>query len=96
MNKGWKSYNSGSFLDELITPAGKPRMAARHLVNLLQNLSPKEVANCRSAAELAIRDMGISFTIYSEGKNIDRAWPFDIIPRVIQAKEWNKVQLGLA
>jgi len=96
MNKGWKSYNSGSFFDELITPAGKPRMAARHLVNLLQNLSPKEVANCRSAAELAIRDMGISFTIYSEGKNIDRAWPFDIIPRVIQAKEWNKVQLGLA
>jgi len=40
MNKGWKSYNSGSFFDELITPAGKPRMAARHLVNLLQNLSP--------------------------------------------------------
>jgi hypothetical protein len=40
MNKGWKSYNTGSFFDELITPAGKPRMAARHLVNLLQNLSP--------------------------------------------------------
>ena len=95
MNKSWKLYDSGSFFDELITPKGKPRVAARRLVNLLQNLSPDEVSNCRSAAELAIRDMGISFTIYSEGKNIDRAWPFDIIPRVITAKEWEKVQLGL-
>ncbi len=96
MNKNWKFYDSGSFFDELITPTGKPRVAARRLVNLLQKLSPEEVANCRSAAELAIRDMGISFTIYSEGKNIDRAWPFDIIPRVITAKEWGKVQRGLA
>ncbi|MCL4103887.1 UNVERIFIED_CONTAM: hypothetical protein GTU68_034749 [Idotea baltica] len=39
--------------------------------------------------------MGISFTIYTEGKNIDRAWPFDIIPRVIPAKGWDKVSLGL-
>ncbi|MDX2465122.1 MAG: circularly permuted type 2 ATP-grasp protein [Porticoccus sp.] len=96
MNNGWKFYNSGSFFDELITPKGKPRVAARRLVNLLQNLSPEEVSNCRAAAELAIRDMGISFTIYSEGKNIDRAWPFDIIPRVIPAKEWDKVRIGLA
>tara|TARA_R110001592_G_scaffold363381_1_gene686578 strand:+ start:3582 stop:5030 length:1449 start_codon:yes stop_codon:yes gene_type:complete len=96
MHNSWKFYNSGSFFDELITPKGKPRVAARRLVNLLQNLSPEEVSNYRTAAELAIRDMGISFTIYSEGKNIDRAWPFDIIPRVITAKEWNKVRLGLA
>ena len=96
MHNSWKFYNSGSFFDELIPPKGKPRVAARRLVNLLQNLSPEEVSNYRTAAELAIRDMGISFTIYSEGKNIDRAWPFDIIPRVITAKEWNKVRLGLA
>lgn len=96
MNNSWKFYNSDSFFDELITPKGKPRVAARRLVNLLKSLSPEEVSNCRAAAELAIRDMGISFTIYSEGKNIDRAWPFDIIPRVITAKEWDKVRLGLA
>ncbi len=96
MNKSWNNYDPGSFFDELITPNGKPRVAARPLVNLLKNLSHDELSNYRSAAELAIRDMGISFTIYSEGKNIDRAWPFDIIPRVIKAKEWDKVRLGLA
>jgi uncharacterized circularly permuted ATP-grasp superfamily protein len=96
MNKSWKSYNTGEFFDELITPAGRPRVAARRAVNLLQQLSGEEMSARREAAELAIREMGISFTIYSEGKNIDRAWPFDIIPRVIPAGDWEKVSRGLA
>ncbi len=96
MKISWKSYETGAFFDELITPAGKPRLAARRLANLLQELPPEELATRRAAAELAIREMGISFTIYSEGKNIDRAWPFDIIPRVIAGRDWDLVSQGLA
>jgi uncharacterized circularly permuted ATP-grasp superfamily protein len=96
MNRSWKSYKADAFFDELITPAGRPRMAARRAVNLLQQLSGEEMSARREAAELAIREMGISFTIYSEGENIDRAWPFDIIPRVIPAGDWDKVSRGLA
>ncbi len=96
MNKSWKSYNTGDFFDELVTPKGSPRASARRVVNMLQKLPQEEMADRRSAAELAIREMGISFTIYSEGKNIDRAWPFDIIPRVIPARDWDKVSQGLA
>ena len=33
--------------------------------------------------------------MYSSERNIDRAWPFDIIPRIISAKEWDRVTLGL-
>ena len=47
------------------------------------------------AAALAIKEMGISFTVYTEGENIDRAWPFDMIPRVISAGEWSRVSHGL-
>ncbi len=39
--------------------------------------------------------MGISFTVYNEGNMIDRAWPFDIIPRTIGKKEWQGVEIGL-
>jgi uncharacterized circularly permuted ATP-grasp superfamily protein len=95
MIKIWKSYKSGNFFDELVTPAGKPRVAARRLVNMLQGLPDEELAARRAAAELVIREMGISFTVYSEGGNIDRAWPFDIIPRVIAAREWQRVSRGL-
>ena len=96
MNKSWKSYKTGNFFDELVSPAGKPRVAARRAVNMLQELSGEEMAARRAAAELAIKEMGISFTIYSEGKNIDRAWPFDIIPRVIPGRDWDRVSKGLA
>ena len=99
MNNSWKAYNTakaGEFFDELVTDTGRPRVAARAAVKMLQGLSSREMLARRGAAELAIREMGISFTIYSEGKNIDRAWPFDIIPRIISAREWKKVSHGLA
>lgn len=96
MNKSWDNYRADAFYDELVASSGQPRVAARRVVNLLQSLSEEEMFSRRAAAELAIREMGVSFTIYSEGKNIDRAWPFDIIPRVIPARDWARVSLGLA
>lgn len=95
MNESWKSYQTGNFFDELITPKGQPRAAARGAIRLLQRLPMEEMAARRAAAELAIREMGISFTVYTEGGNIDRAWPFDIIPRVISARQWQAVSDGL-
>ncbi len=49
----------------------------------------------QEASERAIVEMGITFTVYSEGRNIDRAWPFDIIPRTIAAVEWDRIAAGL-
>lgn len=95
MNKTWQGYNSSLFYDELLTSSGNPRAAARGMIKLLQSLPEEEINERRSAAELAIRDMGISFTVYTEGGNIDRNWPFDIIPRAITAKEWSRISLGL-
>jgi uncharacterized circularly permuted ATP-grasp superfamily protein len=40
-------------------------------------------------------EMGITFTVYSDEGNIDRAWPFDIIPRIMEAKEWQRIEQGL-
>lgn len=95
MSGSWKTYDPGAHYDELITTTKKPRTLAKHLVKLMQGLTTEEVTARRAAADLTIREMGVSFTVYSEGHNIDRAWPFDIIPRVISAREWLKVKQGL-
>ncbi|MFT4768453.1 MAG: putative circularly permuted ATP-grasp superfamily protein [Glaciecola sp.] len=95
MDKNWNRYSAAGYYDELITPKGTPRQVARPAVKLLKELPAEDLAARRTAAEVAIREMGISFTVYSEAGNIDRAWPFDLIPRVITAKEWAKVRLGL-
>lgn len=95
MKHCWENYQSQGFFDELITDKGTARPAARKLVNHFCRLDPAEMVSRGNAAELAIREMGISFTIYSQGQNIDRAWPFDIIPRLIKASDWAMVRQGL-
>ena len=91
----WKDYNARGSYDELVTPAGRPRAHARALAAYLGRLGPRQLVIRQHAAERAIVEMGITFTVYSEGQNIDRAWPFDIIPRTISAREWRLVEAGL-
>ena len=95
MTIDWKRYNASPFYDELISSPGHARAAARVLTRHLRCLSDAEINIRKEAAALAIRQMGISFTVYSEGDNIDRDWPYDIIPRVIPAKRWEAIATGL-
>ena len=72
-----------------------PRPAATALWSLLDELGLDEVQARQRATELDILTMGITFTVYSDGENIDRAWPFDVIPRIIPGDEWSEVERGL-
>lgn len=95
MTISWSEYSSSGFYDELISSPGNPRKAARKLVAHLKSLSDDELEVHRSAAEATVREMGVTFTVYTEEGNIDRAWPFDIIPRVIAKKQWDITAAGL-
>jgi uncharacterized circularly permuted ATP-grasp superfamily protein len=91
----WKTYKPGKFYDEIISSPGNPRRVTRALANYLATLSPQELLQRRESATAAIKSMGITFTVYSEAGNIDREWPFDLIPRIITAKEWDVTSQGL-
>jgi uncharacterized circularly permuted ATP-grasp superfamily protein len=92
----WKEYPTQGLYDELMRGGGRPREAARFLCQYLKRLSEDEIQARKAAAELAIRVMGITFTVYSQqGASIDRAWPFDIIPRIIAKSEWDTIEAGL-
>ncbi|MGB1580033.1 MAG: circularly permuted type 2 ATP-grasp protein [Nevskiales bacterium] len=95
MSINWDNYRSGDFYDELFSAPGKPRPATQALIKYLKSLSSDDMRVRREAADLTIKLMGISFTVYSEGQMIDRAWPFDIIPRIIPLSEWQQVEAGL-
>lgn len=95
MNIDWKRYDPCGFYDEMIDSPGKPRTLASGMAAHLRELSSDEIRARQKAAEAAILEMGITFTVYSEGSNIDRAWPFDIIPRIISPKEWGVTEAGL-
>ena len=81
--------------DELLETDGNPRAAAHELVQQLKSLGLAELQQRQDLAELDIVGMGITFTVYSDGRGIDRAWPFDIVPRIIAADEWRLIERGL-
>jgi len=95
MTTDWSTYQTGVAYDELIDAAGAARDAGAPLARYLQKLGNKKLQRRQQAAERAIAEMGITFTVYSDGENIDRAWPFDVIPRVLPATEWDRTAAGL-
>ena len=88
-------YDATHFFDELIDRSGEARPAADGVIEYFAKMSERMHADRQEAVESTIEDMGISFTVYSEGDNIDRAWPLDMMPRVIGGTEWDHVELGL-
>ncbi len=96
MSTDWNAYPAAGLYDELIGPGGGARPAGKALLQCLAGLGDAEIAVRQQAAELAIKAMGITFTVYHEqGGSIDRAWPLDIIPRTIPRREWTRIEAGL-
>ncbi|MGB2318188.1 MAG: circularly permuted type 2 ATP-grasp protein [Litorivicinaceae bacterium] len=86
---------TGQFFDELVEADGQARPGADSLLNFLQDLSPQVLSEKRAALEAAIKSQGISFLVYSDSMNVDRSWPLDLVPRVMQASEWHRIEKGL-
>jgi uncharacterized circularly permuted ATP-grasp superfamily protein len=95
MRIDWNQYKPSGFYDELFAAPGKARPSAAELADYLASLGARELAERQADAERAIVEMGITFTVYTEGQNIDRAWPFDVIPRTIEAAAWARIESGL-
>lgn len=91
----WDKYDTQNFYDELMKSAGKPRKCAKQVIKYFESLTDEELALVVNSTDLAIKEMGITFTVYHEGGSIDRAWPFDVIPRVMPKKEWQNIEYGL-
>ncbi len=95
MSINWQEYDPKGYFDELISSPGNARIAARKLVSYLGSLTEEELEARRQMANVTIEQLGVTFTVYTEEGNIDRAWPFDIIPRTISLKQWEKTAAGL-
>ncbi len=96
MQIDWSAYRAPGHYDELVAPNGDPRAGARALMGYLRELDEADLDLRQRAAELAIRSMGITFTVYhEEGGSIDRAWPLDVVPRTISRREWLRIEAGL-
>ncbi|MEO5996237.1 MAG: circularly permuted type 2 ATP-grasp protein [Chitinophagaceae bacterium] len=71
------------------------RTQYRGVVDFLQQLSISELNKKEEQAKRLFMSQGITFTVYSSGEGIEKIFPFDIIPRIITAVEWQFIESGI-
>jgi uncharacterized circularly permuted ATP-grasp superfamily protein len=88
-------YEIGNFFDEMFEKDGRPRAAVRRLVRKIESLSADELANRQLAADRALVQAGITFNVYGESAGVEKILPFDLVPRMVTAREWERIEKGL-
>jgi uncharacterized circularly permuted ATP-grasp superfamily protein len=91
----FKRYEVGEFFDEMFGENGQPRASARRLLHNIESLPEGELLNRQRAAERALLQMGITFNVYGERAGVEKIFPFDLVPRIVPAAEWSRIERGL-
>ena len=91
----FNNYECGEFFDEIFGEDGRPRAAARMLVKNIEGLPEGELLNRQRAAERALLQMGITFNVYGASAGTEKIFPFDLVPRIVSAAEWDRIDRGL-
>ena len=91
----YQNYTLGLPFDEMFTRKGEihPHYAA--LDGRLTTLPAGELMRRQQACELSFLHQGITFTVYSDNQATERIIPTDLLPRIVTAKEWARVDAGL-
>ena len=91
----WAGYDSGAFFCEMLRygQAAEPIIAT--VTERIGQVSLEELHHRAREAERDLLERGITFTVYSDATAIDRILPFDLIPRIITAPEWQIIETGV-
>ncbi len=85
----------GAAFNEMNGTGGVLSPAYRELARWLKETPAAELDYRRREAELLFRRIGITFAVYGETDAQERLIPFDVIPRILSAAEWQRVGAGL-
>ena len=81
--------------DEMLDASGNVRPSYQSFAAWLDSTPAEVIARKREEADLAFHRVGITFAVYGEEAGKERLIPFDIVPRIIPAVEWQRVEAGL-
>jgi len=91
----FESYDPGAFYDEMVTGDGEVRPHYRGFADRFSEMTVDDFQEKRQAVDLAFLRQGVTFTVYGEKEGTERIFPFDLVPRIIPASEWQIISRGL-
>jgi uncharacterized circularly permuted ATP-grasp superfamily protein len=91
-----KNYAVNSGFDEMIDAQSGVRSHYRKFQELFKSMTPVEFEAKRQAIDAAFLRQGVTFNVYGDAQGAEKIFPFDLLPRIIPAKEWEYLERGLA
>ena len=91
-----KDYKINNGFDEMIDAKAGVRSHYDKFHQLFNALTPAEFEAKRLAVDTAFLRQGVTFNVYGDAAGAEKVFPFDLLPRIIPAKEWEQLERGLA
>src|SRR3982074_2924437 len=90
----FEGYRPGPFFDGMFVGDGELRAPAGGPARLHEGSAAGDVLRRQLSAERALLNMGITFNVYGDSAGTERIFPFDLVPRIVAAAEWNGIERG--
>lgn len=90
-----QGYDPAGFFDEMFASPSEVRRHYERFRNLFAQTTPEEFEERRSDIDLSFLRQGVTFNVYGDSQGAERIFPFDLVPRIIAAKEWEFLERGL-
>lgn len=91
----FENYPLNDTFDEMFAAPGQPRPHYGPARQRFGELTIADLRNRRQIADASFRNQGITFTVYGDSRGVERIFPFDLVPRIIPADEWDTIERGL-
>lgn len=91
----FQRYMLDQAFDEMFDSAGQVRPHYQALFDTLQSMPVEELRRRKQIADLSFLHQGITFTVYGRDEGIERIFPNDLLPRILTAEEWSRIERGL-
>lgn len=88
-------YEADGFFDEYAHPSGEPRSHYAALARNLSGIAGEEFDARVASANATMLQRGVTFTVYNDAAGTERILPFDLIPRIVPADEWDVIERGI-
>lgn len=90
-----KAHERKKYFDEMLNADGSIREPYQILADWVQSQPKSALKQLAADAETIFRRLGITFAVYGSNESTERLIPFDVIPRVISANEWRRLEKGI-
>jgi uncharacterized circularly permuted ATP-grasp superfamily protein len=95
MSDLFSQYKVDDFFDEMFSAPGVARPHYSRILASFKEMGAADFERKRALAAASFLRQGVTFTVYNDDQGTERIFPFDLIPRIIPAREWDLVERGL-